>query len=79
LTLSVAEEVAARLEQLAKATGRPAEQLATDALERYLDYQSWKAEKIRRGIACADAGDFATDAELDEAFDRYRHAAPEVE
>jgi len=79
LTLSVAEETAASLDRLARATGRSADQLAQEALQRYLDYESWKADKIRHGIACGDAGEFATDEELAEAFDRYRHAAQDAE
>jgi RHH-type transcriptional regulator, rel operon repressor / antitoxin RelB len=79
LTLSVAEETAAGLERLARATGRSADRLAEEALQRYLDFESWKTDKITRAIACADAGEFATDEELDEAFDRYRHAAQDAE
>jgi RHH-type transcriptional regulator, rel operon repressor / antitoxin RelB len=79
LTLSVAEEIVAGLDRLAHETGRSADQLAEEALQRYLDYESWKSEKIRNAIAQADAGEFATEEEMAEAFDRYRHAAQEAE
>jgi predicted transcriptional regulator len=36
-------------------------------------------EKIRHALAQADAGEFATDQEMAEAFDRYRYAAQEAE
>lgn len=79
LTLDLTEQTAASLDRLSRATGRSAEQLVEEALQRYLDYESWKADKIRHGIAAADAGEFATDEEIDEAFDRYRHAAQDAE
>ena len=70
LTLSIAEDIVARLDRLARETGRSADQL-TD--------ESWKAGKIRHALARADAGEFATDQEMAEAFDPYRHAAEEAE
>jgi RHH-type transcriptional regulator, rel operon repressor / antitoxin RelB len=79
LTLSVAEEIVAGLDRLARETGRPADQLAEEALQRYLDYEGWKIEKIRQAIVRADAGEFATDEEMAEAFDRYRYVAQEAE
>jgi RHH-type rel operon transcriptional repressor/antitoxin RelB len=79
LTLTVAEEIVAGLDRLARETGRAADQLAEEALQRYLDYESWKFEKIRKAIARADAGEFATEEEMAAAFDRYRYAAQEAE
>jgi predicted transcriptional regulator len=74
LTLNVEDETLARLEALARATGRPSEQLAEEALLRYVEYEGWKADKIRDAVRRADAGDFATDEEMDAVFERYRHA-----
>ena len=65
----------ARLEALARETGRSSEQLAEEALQRYVEYESWKADKIRDAVRRADAGEFASDEEMQAAFDRYRHAA----
>ena len=44
-------------------------------LLRYVEYESWKADKIKDAVRRADAGDFATDEEMQAVFDRYRHAA----
>jgi RHH-type rel operon transcriptional repressor/antitoxin RelB len=79
LTLSIAEGIVAGLDRLARETGRAADQLAEEALQRYLDYEGWKVEKIRQALAQAEAGEFATDQEMAEAFDRYRYAAQEAE
>jgi predicted transcriptional regulator len=74
LTLNVEDEVLARFEALARDTGRSSEQLAEEALKRYVEYESWKADKIRDAVRRADAGDFATDDEMEAVFDRYRAA-----
>ncbi len=79
LTLKLAEETLASLEKLASETGRSPHQLAEEALARFVDYETWKSEKIRSAMRRADAGDFATDDEMDEVFDRYRQVPDQVE
>ena len=74
LTLNVEDEMLARLEALARETGRSSEQLAEEAVQRYVEYESWKAAKIRNAVRHADAGDFASDEEIEAVFDRYRPA-----
>lgn len=74
LTLKVEDGTLARLEALARETGRSSEQLAEEALQRYVEYESWKAEKIRDAVRRADAGEFASDEEMRAVFDRYRAA-----
>jgi predicted transcriptional regulator len=71
LTLNVEDETLARLEALARETGRSSEQLAGDALKQYVEYESWKADKIRDAIRRADAGEFASDEEMQAVFERY--------
>ena len=46
LTLNVEDEILARFEDLARVTGRSSEQLAKEALKQYVEYESWKADKI---------------------------------
>jgi len=52
------------LDRLAKATGRSRSFLAQDALRQYLDEQAWQVAEIRAAIKEADAGGFATEAEV---------------
>lgn len=75
LTLNVAQETLAALERLATETGRSTDQLAEEALERYVGYEGWKTEKIKQAIRRADAGEFATEEEIEATFERYRHAS----
>ena len=53
---------------------RSSEPPAEEALKQYVEYASWKADKIRHAMRRADAGDFATDEEMEAALDRYRAA-----
>jgi predicted transcriptional regulator len=75
LTLTVEDETLARLEALARETGRSSEQLAEEALLQYVEYEGWKADKIRDALRRADAGEFASDEGMQAVFDRYQHAA----
>jgi RHH-type transcriptional regulator, rel operon repressor / antitoxin RelB len=52
------------LDRLAKATGRSRAFLAQDALRQYLAEQAWQVAEIKQAVKEADAGDFATDAEV---------------
>jgi len=75
LTLNVEDKTLARLEELARETGRSSEQLAEEALQRYVEYEGWKADEIRDAMRRADAGEFASDEEMRAVFDRYRPSA----
>jgi predicted transcriptional regulator len=52
------------LDKLAKATGRSRAFLAQDALRQYVEEQAWQVGEIQKAIKEADAGDFATEAEV---------------
>ena len=50
LTLRVKNELKEKLESLAEATQRSKSFLATEALERYIELESWQVAHIRKGI-----------------------------
>lgn len=58
------------LDLFAKATRRDRTQLIDEALDNYLDAQQWQLQEIKAALKDADAGDFATDAEVNAVFDR---------
>jgi predicted transcriptional regulator len=74
LTLNVEDETLARIAALAGEAGRSSERLAGEALKQYVEYESWKADKISDAVRRADAGDFVSDDEMEAVFDRYRAA-----
>jgi len=72
VTLDLSDEDSERLARLAAETGRSANAIATEALHAYLDVQTWQLEEIRKGLAEADAGDFASPEEVEAMFRKYR-------
>jgi predicted transcriptional regulator len=74
-TVALRPDLAARLDELAAATGRARAELVDEALERFLDYERWAVEHIREGLRQADAGELASDEEMEAIFSRYRDAA----
>lgn len=45
-----------RLQKLADATGRTKAFLAQDAIERYLELESWQIQAIQEGVKAVDDG-----------------------
>jgi len=64
VTIRMALGLKRSLDKLAKATGRSRTFLAQDALRQYLEEQAWQVAEIKQAIKEADAGEFATDAEV---------------
>jgi predicted transcriptional regulator len=59
-----------RIETYAQLTGRSKSHVAMEALSDYLDWRLPQIEDLKEAVAAADAGDFATDAEVEQAFKR---------
>ncbi|TWT04103.1 CopG family ribbon-helix-helix protein [Reyranella sp. CPCC 100927] len=72
VTLNLSDEDRERLARLAAETGRSEGAIAAEALHAYLDVQSWQLREIRRGLAEADAGDFASPEEVEAMFRKCR-------
>ena len=74
MTIQLPARIHAEMEALAQATGRTTTLLAAEAVEKYLDLESWQIEQIQQiqqGLREADAGDFATPEEVEAAFARW--------
>ena len=52
-----------KFEKLAAATKRSKAYLTAEAIEAYVDQQSWQIEAIKEGISEAEKGNFATAVE----------------
>jgi predicted transcriptional regulator len=72
MTIRLPSGVLSRLEKLAGATGRTKSFLAVEAIQSYLELEAWQVEEIKKGIAEADTGDFASDAEVDAVLAKWR-------
>lgn len=71
LTLRVSREVKEQLGRLAEATHRSQSFLGGEAIQRYVDLESWQIAEIQQAIVEADAGDFASDEELNAVVKKY--------
>jgi predicted transcriptional regulator len=71
ITARLDSDTRTRLEKLAASTSRSRSWLVAEAVKQYVTEQSWQVEAIEEGIREADAGNFATDDEVKEAFGRW--------
>jgi RHH-type transcriptional regulator, rel operon repressor / antitoxin RelB len=72
LSVRLTPELKAQLDGLAAAPDRPRNWVVNRALEDYAAAQAWQIGQIRRGLAAAEAGDFAEPAEVKAAFGAFR-------
>lgn len=66
MSLRLPNDLFDQLGDLAEATGRTKTFLAVQALRNFIDQEAWQVAEIKKAIAEADAGDFATDEEIRE-------------
>lgn len=62
----------AELDAVAEALDRDRSYLLNEAVGAYLEVHRWQLAHIREGVRQADAGEFASDAEVAAAFDRWK-------
>src|ERR1035437_882912 len=75
LTLRVDSKLKKKLDKLAKTTKRSRSFLAAEAIREYVALNEWQIEEIKKAIQQADAGDFATDEEVEEMFKKWAKRA----
>lgn len=71
MTIRLEPEIKERLDLLAAATQRSKSFLAAEAIRQYVELNEWQAAEIRAALAEADAGDFASDEEVDAVTARW--------
>jgi predicted transcriptional regulator len=72
ITVRVAPRKRAMLDKLARATDRDRSYIVNAAIDAYLAVHAWQIKHVKDGLRQADAGEFATDAEVAAAYDRWR-------
>ncbi len=68
VTVRLEVDKIALLDELAKADDRDRSYLIKVAIDQYLAYHQWRIEEIKKAVAEADAGDFASEEEVDQMF-----------
>jgi predicted transcriptional regulator len=71
INVRVPEALYNQIEALAQATARTKSFLTIDALNAYVQREAWQLRDIQQGIEEADAGEFATDAEVKAVFAKH--------
>ena len=71
MTVRIDDDIKDRLEVLAGATKRSKSFLAAEAIRAYVDTNEWQIAEIQAAIKEADAGDFASDQEVDDLAKRW--------
>ena len=71
VTIRLEEATKNKLEKLAYATHRSRSFLAAEAIKAYVDSNEWQINEIQAAITEADAGDFASDAEVQAVIDKW--------
>ncbi|WLS05392.1 CopG family ribbon-helix-helix protein [Shinella oryzae] len=70
-TIRVPDEVADRLNQIAKKLDRSRSYMAAQAIEDFVSREEWQLAEIEAGIAEADRGEFASDDDVARVVGKY--------
>ncbi len=62
-----------KLDKLAEQQDRSRNYLVNQAIDQFLDLLAWQEKRIKEGIKAAEAGKFASDADMDAIFDKYKN------
>jgi len=71
MTLRLEPEVRKRLDSLAKAQRRSRCFIAAEAICQYVAVNEWQIEEIRKGMAEADRGEFASDEQVRHKMNKW--------
>ena len=75
LTLRLDAKLKNRLDRLSKSMNRSRSFVAAQAIQEYVSVNEWQINEIKKGLAEADAGDFATDEEMQQTIRRLTRRA----
>jgi predicted transcriptional regulator len=75
LTLRLDAKLKKDLDRLSKSMNRSRSFVAAQAIQEYVSVNEWQIAEIKKGLAEADAGDFATDEEMQQTIRRLTRRA----
>ncbi|MBV9387095.1 MAG: hypothetical protein JOZ78_11775 [Chroococcidiopsidaceae cyanobacterium CP_BM_ER_R8_30] len=75
ITFRLDTEKRAALDVIAAGMDRDRSYVLNEAINLYLEMHQWQIQEIQRGLEEADAGDFATDEEVQAVFARLTNAS----
>ena len=75
MTIRVDRKTKSRLEKLAKAMDRSKSYVAAEAIRAYVDLNEWQIVEIKAALKEAEAGDFASEEEVQAVMRKWRRGA----
>jgi RHH-type rel operon transcriptional repressor/antitoxin RelB len=75
LTLRLDAKLKNKLDRLSKSLNRSRSFVAAQAIQEFVSVNEWQINEIKKGLAEADAGDFATDEEMKQTIRRLTRRA----
>ena len=73
-TVRLQDETAAKLDRIAEKLDRSRAYVAAQAIEDFVAREEWQLAEIEAGLAEADNGEFASDADVERVFKKYKGA-----
>ncbi len=73
-TVRVADETVSKLDALAHKLDRSRAYIAAQAIEQYVAREDWQLQEIEAGLAEAEAGQFASTADVGRVLNTYMGA-----
>ncbi len=75
MTIRVDRKTKIRLEKLAKAMDRTNSYVAAEAIRAFIELNEWQIAEIKSALKEADAGDFATEKEVQAVVKKWSRRA----
>jgi predicted transcriptional regulator len=72
ISFRIDADAKAALDAIASALDRDRSYVLNEAVAAYIDVQKWQLAHIKEALRQADAGDFASNAEVARAFKKWR-------
>jgi len=75
LTLRLDAKLKNQLDRISKSMNRSRSFVAAQAIQEFVTVNEWQINEIKKGVAEADAGDFASDKEVQQVLKRWMRRA----
>jgi RHH-type rel operon transcriptional repressor/antitoxin RelB len=72
MTIRIEDDVKERLDRLAESTQRSKSFLAAEAIRAFVENNEWQIAEIRSALKEANAGDFASEADVEALAKKWR-------
>lgn len=75
LTLRLDAKLKNKLDRLSKSMNRSRSFVAAQAIQEFVSVNEWQINEIKKGLAEADAGDFATEEQVQQVMKKWTRRA----